>query len=153
MPEDLTKEIYEYAISIVNQIKKENFKQQEILQAKRIKNLSDEQFLKLTTLGTCIIELLRHSLMYRIDGIYEAYWKDITYFIDKSSAKNSREEQVFRRALRWFLFNNTKKRPILIPDEIFVTDHPFIKNYDTPKGLHFRDEDTLIHNVRIFGGG
>jgi hypothetical protein len=135
IPENLTREMYEDAMNNIDKLEATEFKQEEILQAKRIKNLSDEQFLKLLTLGTCIIELLRHSLTYRIHGEYVPFWEDITYYIDRSSAKNSREEKVFSRSIRWFLYHSTKKNPLLLPDDMFFTNHPFMKKFDTPHGI------------------
>ncbi|MFC2163619.1 DUF3800 domain-containing protein, partial [Acidobacteriota bacterium] len=146
MPQSITKEAYENSLKNIVKIKSEKFKQEELLQANRIKNMSDVQYLKLMTLGTCIVELLRHSLTFRVHGKYETNWKDITYFVDRSSARNSREEKVFRRSIQWFLFNSTRRMPILLPDDMFFTNHPFIKNFDTPNGI---DMEKLFKNINF----
>lgn len=144
-PENVTRDLYDYAIALTHKIKSKKLKQEEILQAKKLKNISDEQFLKLSTLGNCILTLLRSALTHRTHRRYDSYWSDIQYFIDKSSAKGSREEQVFRRAIRWFVFNTTKKHPILIPDEMFFfKNHPFMSKFDTPHGI---DMERLFEHI------
>lgn len=103
---------------------------------RRLGNLSKEQLLKFMVLSFCIVETLRHCILFRSHDAFRECWNDVVIVIDQSSqANNSREELVFKESIRWALHNITKRNPFGLIEGIHDKDHPFIKKYDSEKGI------------------
>lgn len=134
-----SKGMRDYGMDASEKIKSKQLKDQTILHSKRIGNLSNEQLLKLMTLTTCVIDTLRYSILFKCYPILEQFWNKVNIWVDMSSVRrNTREEQVFRESLGWMLYNYTKRRPFELIKEVHNKDHPFIKNFDTPRGINGR---------------
>jgi len=138
-PENMTEELRDLNIKNITGITSEELRNAENLHARMIGNLSDSQFLKYMTLEVCIIEILRFSILFRNSENIKSFWNKIKILVDRSSTKdNSREEQVFRKSLGWFLYNHTKKNPFELIEGVHDENHPFIINFDTHKGFDGR---------------
>ena len=96
-----------------------------------IGNLSNEQLLKCQALIHCIIEILRHAVIFRSDRDFRNCWNSVRFWVDKSSTRpGNREESVFWESLGWALQNYTKKNPIELLNWIHDGQHPFVKKYE-----------------------
>jgi hypothetical protein len=109
------------------------------LHGRRIGNLSDEQVMKFFALIHCIIETLRHAVIFRSDGNFRECWNSVQFWVDKSSKRPSnREEAVFWESFGWNLHNYTKRNPIELLDWIHDNEHPFVKNYERAEQIDGR---------------
>jgi len=137
MPSDLSAVMRGIGIDVSERMKSE--KDQNILglHGRRLGNLSAEQLLKFMTLTFCIIETLRHSIMFRSHANLRECWREVIILIDKSSKqKRSRDELVLWDSIGWALHNITKRNPFELIEGIHDQTHPFIMNYDSPAGIN-----------------
>ncbi len=137
-----SKEITEIAKNIGVQrsasVLHKSIKEETGLQAKQIGNLSEQQLLKVISLGHSIWQTVRFAIRFRSNDENRSCWNNVELWIDRSSKSNSREEQILRTSLGWYLFNSTKNDPFILVKEIHNKTHPFVKNFRTKRGINTR---------------
>jgi hypothetical protein len=134
---DLPQLMSEYGIKLTSKIYNNEIKYSTEIQSKRFKNLSAQQILKVMTLGICLIETFRHTIIFRSHNHLRSSWDQVEIWIDRSSRRQeTREEQVFLESLGWLIYNYTKKEPFSLIAEIHDKNHPFVINFDTPNGIN-----------------
>lgn len=107
------------------------------LLAKQVRNLSQEQVLRLYTWSYCIHQLLEHAILFLSHGRTAASWNAVAWEIDRVQIRRgSREEQVASVMLYAWLVAWSQARPFGLAEWIHTADHPFVKNFDTPDGIN-----------------
>jgi len=154
-----SKEITEIAKNIGLQrsasVPHKSIKEETRLQAKQIGNLSEQQFLKVISLGHSIFQTVRFAIMFRSKGENRSCWNKVELWIDRSSKTNSREEQVLRKNIGWYIFNSIKSHPFILVKEIHDEAHPFVKQFSTKRGIDgkklFRDSIEFADSKQHIG--
>jgi len=132
-----------------------SIKEETELQAKQIGNLSEQQLLKIISLGHSIFQTVRLSIMFRSKGKNRSCWNNVELRIDRSSRRNSREEQMLRTSLGWYIFNSMESHPFILVEEIHDKTHPFVKRFSTKRGIDgkklFRDSIEFADSKQHIG--
>lgn len=109
------------------------------LLSNQVFNLSPTLLLKLLLYAECIQECIHHAVWLRSEPPYRDCWSTVEILIDQvHKSPNSREKQVFDFMLLSWLTAWSKKRPLILIDEIHTADHPFVQNFDTGTGIDMR---------------
>ncbi len=105
----------------------------------QVHNLSPTLLLKLLLYAECIQECIHHAVVYCAEPPYRECWSRVDIVIDQvHKSPDSREKQVFDFMLLSWLTAWSKRRPLMLIDEIHTADHPFVKNFDTGTGIDMR---------------
>jgi Protein of unknown function (DUF3800) len=109
-----------------------------LLLGRQLRNLSDEQALRLYCLAHCMWKSLHHTLMFLSFGEYEQSWHDIHFIVDRVQTKpNAREEVVFNQILKGWFMAWGRTNPLWLLDEIHTKNHVVVQKYVIgPKALN-----------------
>ncbi len=102
------------------------------LLANQLKNLSDNQCLRLGSLAYCIKRAFEQTIILLSGKEYFDCWDKMRFEIDPVRVSpNNCEEQVFKMMMLMWLQKWSQESPIMIDPKIHTKDHPLIKNYST----------------------
>jgi hypothetical protein len=144
---DLTISSRKKAVNICNEMKGELFEsakkcvydtmelQIEEL-AKQWGNLSINEGLRLVALTSCFWEAIEHSVIFHSAKEYYHCWDSLSFVVDAvKTASLSREKKVFKWMVLMWLTAWSKRRPLVLIEEIHTNEHPFVRRYDTEGGF------------------
>jgi len=99
-------------------------------------NLSINEGLRLIALTSCFWEAIEHSVIFHSGREYYECWDRLHFVVDAVKVQRlSRDEQVFRWMVLMWLTAWTKRRPLILIDEIHRDEHPFVRKYETQEGF------------------
>jgi hypothetical protein len=106
------------------------------LLSRQFGNLSPEVAFRLSSWARCIKRCIDDSIFAHRGVAFSDCWTKMTFEIDivRVGAK-SREQQVFTKMLPGWVTAWCQKEPIMLIEEIHTDDHPFVREWDTERGI------------------
>jgi hypothetical protein len=101
-----------------------------------VAKLSPQQLLRLMGWAQCIRRAIRDSVIRHCGAEYQSDWRAVHFEIDPVEENSGgREETVFRTLLPAWVTSWSHDEPFTTIQDIHTPDHPFIQNWDRPKGI------------------
>lgn len=116
--------------------------------AEKTGKMSNQQMLRLYAWARCITRCLQESIFWYSFPRYLGDWSELRFEIDPVQHNGGTEAEVFDFMLRQWIVAWCQVEPLMIARETLTPDHPFMKKYDTPKGIDAKKIfDNNIHYV------
>jgi hypothetical protein len=123
--------------SLAGQCRYETMRNEVILLAKQVGNLSIPQTLRLTATARCVMRALNHAVVRFAADCYRPCWNTMSFELDSVQTRpGNREQQVFELLLPAWITAWSIKYPITTVEELHTPDHPFIERYGHPDGIN-----------------
>lgn len=110
--------------------------------------MSNQQMLRLYAWARCVYRCVQDSIFWYSFPGYLGDWSELRFEIDPVQQNGGTEAEVFDFMLRQWIIAWCQQRPLMIARETLTPNHPFMKKYDTPKGIDAKKIfDNNIHYV------
>jgi hypothetical protein len=114
----------------------ETMRQEVLLLRRQVGNLSPEVTFRLAAWAQCIMRCIDNSIVGHSGPEFHGCWGSLRFEIDAvCRTGGNREEQVFPKLLPSWVTAWSVKRPFTLIEELHTESHPFVRNWDTDRGV------------------
>ena len=103
--------------------------------ARWMEERSPENLMWIICLGDAIRLSIQHSIVQFLDRADDSEYENIEVLIDQSFIEKSTHKEFWQEWLRNFLYDKSRKDPIMIPKEWSQRDHPFNRRFGRAHGI------------------
>ena len=133
----LSQEMHDVIVAHSEKMIHESARQELLLLARQVSNLSTSQLLRIYAWCYCIGEAIQHAVLFLSTGPHAESWRQVRFEIDRVQLHSgSREERVVAIMIYSWLVAWSVRKPLVTIREIHTPDHPFVEEYQTERGTN-----------------
>ena len=121
-------------IQVQSDAKHQSFRDEIVALANDAAALSPQQAIRLTAWAQCISRTIKDSIVW-YSNQFASSWTAVRFELDPVEEVPGREDRVFRTMLPMMMSIWSHKEPLPIIEGLHAPDHPFMKTWNTERGV------------------